>query len=334
MPKPEYLQHLQTALANQLTQAVGVIAELGVADRMERGGTKTVAELASETGCHERSLYRCLRFLASHGVFAEHETGAFGLTPAAELLRGDAEDSFRAGAQMMARMAPAVHQLEHCLKTGKDGFSKAFNQPLFEYLSERPDDAQVFDAGMSSFHGTETPAMLEVFDFSGIGTLADVGGGNGSVLIAVLEKYPRMKGLLYDLGHVGERAQRNIAEAGLSERCEVREGSFFEAFPGGADAYFMRHILHDWTDEQCLQILGHCRAAIPSDGRLFIVEAVVPAGNDPSPAKNLDLAMMIFTGGLERTEQEYAELFEKSGFRLEGVTPTPSAVSVVEARPV
>ena len=176
--------------------------------------------------------------------------------------------------------------------------------------------------------------MIEAYDFNGIATLADVGGGNGSLLTAVLGEYPEMRGLLFDLGHVAGRARDNIAVAGCSDRCEVREGNFFESFPAGVDAYLMRHIIHDWTDEQCVQILNNCRAVIPERGRLLIVEAVVPSGNDPSPAKDLDMAMLLYPGGMERTEEEYRGLFAAAGFELAGVTPTASPVSVLEGRPV
>jgi hypothetical protein len=164
--------------------------------------------------------------------------------------------------------------------------------------------------------------------------MADIGGGNGSLLTSVLLKYPAMKGILFDLGHVAGRARANVQNAGLGDRCEVRKGNFFEAFPGGADAYLMRHIIHDWDDGQSIQILKNCRAAIPPHGRMFLVEAVVPAGNDPSPAKELDMAMLIYPGGMERTESEYRELYRAAGFDLVGITPTPSPVSVIEGRPV
>jgi hypothetical protein len=149
-----------------------------------------------------------------------------------------------------------------------------------------------------------------------------------------LLKYAAMKGVLFDLGHVIGRATGNLQKADLSDRCEVREGSFFEAFPAGADAYLVRHVIHDWDDQQSIQILKNCRAVIPAHGRLFVVEAVVPEGNDPSPAKEFDMAMLIYPGGMERTEAEYRALFSAAGFELVGVTPTASAVSVVEGRPV
>ena len=334
MAAQENIQLMEIMFGSVLSRAVSAVAEFGVADLIEPGSSRPVGELAAATGCHERALYRCLRYLASHDIFVENPQGAFGLTPLAAALRTDAEGSFRAGARMLGRMFPAVAELENTLRDGENGIVKSLGQPLFEYLPNHPELAAVFDDGMTAIHGPETPAMLEAFDFSGIATFADVGGGNGSLLTSVLLKYPAMKGILFDLGHVIERATANLHKAGLSDRCEVREGSLFEAFPEGADAYLMRHIIHDWDDQQSIQILTNCRAVIPAHGRLFIVEAVVPAGNEPSPAKEFDMAMLIYPGGMERTEAEYRSLFSAAGFELVGVSPTASAVSVVEARPV
>lgn len=325
---------MEIMFGSVLSRAVSAVAEFGVADLIEPGSSRPVAELAAATGCHERTLYRCLRYLASHEIFVENSKGAFGLTPLAAALRTDAVGSFRPAARMLGRMFPAVAELENTLRDGENGIVKSLGQPLFEYLPSHPELAAVFDSGMTAIHGSETPAMLEAFDLSGIGTLADVGGGNGSLLTSVLQKYPAMKGILFDLGHVSGRATGNLQKAGLGDRCEVREGSFFEAFPEGADAYLMRHVIHDWDDQQSVQILKNCRAVIPAHGRLFIVEAVVPDGNDPSPAKDFDMAMLIYPGGMERTEAEYRALVSAAGFELVGVTPTASAVSVVEGRPV
>ena len=176
--------------------------------------------------------------------------------------------------------------------------------------------------------------MLDAYDFSGIDTLADVGGGNGSLLAAVLQRYPRLKGILYDLGHVVGRTKEILRRLDLESRCSVIEGNFFESIPGGADAYLMRHIIHDWTDEQSVQILSNCRKVVPPHGRLLIVEFAVPAANEASVGKDADMIMLAFPGGKERTPEEYAALFQRSGFRLSKVTPTKSAVCVVEGEPV
>ena len=178
------------------------------------------------------------------------------------------------------------------------------------------------------------PAALEAYDFSGIKVLADIGGGNGSLVSAVLARYPSMKGILFDLGHVVGRAKENLKAAGLADRCSVIEGSFFQTIPAGADAYHFRHIIHDWTDEQCAQILGHCRKVIPANGKLLIADCVAPAGNAPSLAKDMDMTMLAFPGGLERSEAQFRALLKASGFELKSITPTTAVISVLEAKPV
>jgi predicted O-methyltransferase YrrM len=187
---------------------------------------------------------------------------------------------------------------------------------------------------MTSFNGYETGAMLDAYDFSGIDVMADIGGGNGSLISAVLLHYPKMRGILFDLGHVAGRAKENLKTSGLANRCNVIEGNFFETIPAGADAYLFRHIIHDWTDEQCIQILGHCRKAIPAHGKLLIVDGVVAAGNTPSPSKDLDMTMLTFPGAQERTEAQFRSLLKAAGFELMSITPTTTMVSVVEGKPV
>ncbi len=201
-------------------------------------------------------------------------------------------------------------------------------------MAERPELAQDFDAAMTGVHGHETRAMIDAYDFSGINTLVDIGGGNGTALVEVLNRHPTMKGIVYDLPGVIERTKNHLADAGLASRCQAIGGSFFESVPPGGDAYQMRHIIHDWTDEQCHTILGHIRKVIPASGRLLVIETLIKPRNEPQPAKWLDLNMLVLPGGRERTEPEYAKLYAKAGFRLDRVLPTPADVSMIEGRPV
>ena len=331
LKETEELNRLMLGVA--VSRAICSVAELGVADHIAPDAAVPVATLAQKTGAHERSLHRVLRLLASRGLFRETTAGTFEHTPLSLALRGDAEGSYRAGARMFHRLFPAWDALDHSVRTGAPGFDRAFGAPLFDFVMANPEVGPILDAGMSSFHGYETGAMLDAYDFSGVKTLADIGGGNGSLLTGVLQRYPAMRGILFDLGHVVGRAQGNLSAAGLADRCRVIEGSFFETVPAGADAYLFRHIIHDWTDEQSLQILGHCRQVIPKDGRLLLVECVVPPGNDPSASKDFDITMMTFPGGMERTEPEFKALLGQAGFTLTSVMPTATMVSVVEARP-
>jgi hypothetical protein len=317
-----------------LSRAICTIGELGVSDHIEAGSPQSIETLARLTGTHERSLYRLLRFTASYGVFREMGDQEFDHTPLSAALRTDAEGSFRAATRQFHRMYPGWDGLDHSIRTGEPGFLKVFGEPMFDYIGHNPALGPLFDAGMTAFHGHETQAMLDAYDFSEIGTLADIGGGNGLLLTTVLGRYPQMRGVLFDLPQVAARARAGLATLGLEQRCKVVEGSFFEAVPPGADAYLMRHIIHDWTDEQSVQILSNCRKAIAAHGRVLLVEFTVAAANQASLGKDIDIMMMTFPGGMERTDEEYAALFAQSGFRLAKVTPTRSAVSVIEGRPV
>lgn len=316
------------------TQAIYVAAKLGLADRL-RDQPRTAEELSAEAGAHPRALHRLLRALASLGIFAEDDRHRFALTPLAEGLRRDGPNSVRALAIMRGEWQyEAWGQLLYSIQTGRSAFEKLYGQPLFDFLSRNPDKGKLFDDAMTAVHGRETAAMLEAYDFAGIGTLADVGGGNGEVLTAVLTKYPHLRGLLFDLPAVAERTRANLQAAGLEGRCTVVAGSFFASVPSGADVYLLRHILHDWDDDKAVAILGKCREALRTRGKLLVVEGVVPPGNEPAVSKFFDLAMLVLPGGLERTEEEYRGLFQAGGFRLERIVPTRSWISVLEGAPL
>jgi hypothetical protein len=317
-----------------LSRAICTIGELGVPDHIKAGSPEPVETLARLTGTHERSLYRLLRFTASYGVFRELGDREFDHTPLSAALRTDAEGSFRAATRQFHRLFAGWDGLDHSIRTGEAGFPKVYGEPLFDYIGHHPELGPLFDAGMTSFHGHETQAMLDAYDLGDIKLLADIGGGNGLLLVAALRRYPQLRGMLFDLGHVASRARSGLQALGLEQRCAVVEGNFFESVPGGADAYLMRHIIHDWTDEQSIQILRSCRRVMPAHGRVLLVEFTVSGANQASLGKDIDMMMLTFPGGMERTDAEYGALFEQSGFRLAKVTPTRSAVSVLEGRPV
>lgn len=312
------------------SQAIYAAAKLGIADLLTEG-PQTAEQLATTTETHSGALYRVLRALASVGIFAENGQKEFALTPLAEFLRSDVPGSKRALAMMSGdEQFKAWGEIMYSVQTGKTSFDKIYGQPIFEYLSQHPEKGQIFDKAMTGIHGRETGEILEAYDFSGIQTLVDIGGGNGSNLINTLQKYPEMKGILFDLPQVVARAQPHIEAAGLLERCELTGGNFFESVPAEADAWFMRHIIHDWDDEKSLTILRNCHAAMPENGKLLIVESVIPAGNDPFPGKFLDLVMLLIPGGKERTAEEYRSLFAEAGFELTRIIPTESELSILE----
>jgi hypothetical protein len=315
-----------------LSKAVYAAAKLSIADLLSNG-SRSVDDLAKETKTHSPSLYRLLRALASVGVFVEDKPGRFSLTPVADCLRSDVPGSQRSLAIMLGEeQYQAWSEFLYCLQTGKTAFDKVFGMPAFDWLSKHPEQAKVFDAAMVGVHGRETSAMTDAYDFSDIPVLADIGGGNGSLLTTVLRKYPAMRAILYDLPGVTERAKANLQAAGLADRCQVIGGSFFESVPEGADAYLMRHIIHDWDDEKATKLLKNVHRAMGKDGRLLVVESVIPPGNEPAFGKLLDLHMLVIPGGKERTDHEYRTLFEAGGFHLTRIVPTKAEVSVIEGR--
>jgi O-methyltransferase domain/Dimerisation domain len=313
-----------------VSQALYVAAKLKLADQV-KDGPRTAEDLAAATGVHAPSLFRLLRALASVGVFAEDSGHRFGLTPLADCLRSDVTGSQWALAIMNGEEHyRAWGDVLYSIQTGQPAFDRLFGAPVFDHLSHHPQQARIFDAAMVGVHGRETAAMLDAYDFSGVRVLADVGGGNGSLLTAVLKRYTPLQGILFDLPGVAERARANIEAAGLADRCRVVGGSFFETVERGADACLMRHIIHDWDDEKSLRILRNVHAALPDEGKLLLVESVIPPGNGPFFGKLLDLTMLVIPGGKERTEEEYRELFGRAGFRLSRVVPTAAEVSVIE----
>lgn len=336
MPEPK--QEVGQQVAEMLTgywisQSLHVAAKLELADRIA-DGPKSPEELARTVGADPRSLYRLLRALASVGVFAEDDQGRFGQTPMSEVLRRDVPGSKWAMAVMFGEEHyQAWGKLLDSVRTGQAGFDLVYGQPIFPYLAEHPEPARIFDAAMTSIHGHETDAILDSHDLSGIGTLADIGGGNGTTILGALRRHPSLKGLLFDLPGVIDRARPAIEAAGLADRCEAISGDFFQSVPPGADAYLLRHIIHDWDDNQSTLILRNVRQAMRDDSRVLIVESVVPPGNDPAFVKFLDLNMLALPGGLERTEDEYRRLFADAGLTLDRIVPTSGGVDVIEGRP-
>ncbi|MGD9720361.1 MAG: methyltransferase [Pirellulales bacterium] len=333
MSQPAAAPLAQVLTSYWISQSVYVAAKLGLADLLHKG-PQTAEQLAAACGAQPAALYRLLRALASAGFFREDDQRRFSITPAADPLRADAENSQRALALMMGE--EHFHcwgELLYSVQTGEPAFEKIYGAPIFDWLSQHPEQAAIFDQAMVAIHGRETAAMLDAYDFSTIRVLADVGGGNGSLLRTVLGRHAQLRGMLCDLPGVIERARPLIAAAGLSDRLQTHATNFFAAIPQGADAYLMRHIIHDWDDDESQRILRNVRQAMPADGRLLLVESVIPAGNDPGFAKLLDLNMMVIPGGKERTAAEYRELFQASGFHLASITPTRADVSVIEGRP-
>jgi hypothetical protein len=299
------------------------------------GGAKGIDDLAAAVGAHAASLYRLLRVLAAIGVFREEERRRFSNTPLSELLRADVAGSLRDLVLLFGDETSwrSWEGILHAVRTGEAPFEHIYGEKFFDFLQDHADTAAMFDRAMASASSTTNAAVVAAYDFSHLGTLVDVAGGTGSALCSILKAAPDLRGIVFDLPHVAQRAREFIAAQGLANRCEFAGGSFFEGVPAGAGAYFMKHILHDWGDAECGEILGACRKAMSGEARLLICERIVPLGNEPSSAKLIDLHMMMTNhGGKERTEDEYRELLAAAGFRIERVIPTSTPWSVIEAR--
>jgi SAM-dependent methyltransferase len=314
--------------------ALYVAARLGIADLMA-DGSQTTDDLARMTGAHPAALYRVLRFLGMLGVVTEVEPHRFGLTALGECLRTSAAGSLRSWFIMNGPIYRvfADAPLDSVL-TGKPAFEKVLGAGFFEYAARDPEWGEAFNSAMEDVGRQTAHAVVEAYDFSGIGRIVDVGGGHGTLLTAILQAHPELTGVLFDLPRVTEGAASKIAEAGLAGRCEVVGGDFFESVPAGGDAYVLSWVIHDWDDDHALNILRNCRRAIRDSGRLLLVEANLPAGDEPHFAKQLDMAMLVALGGQERTETEYANLMTAAGFGLSRVLETASPMSVFECAPV
>lgn len=312
-----------------VTQAIYVAAEIGIADFLA-AGPRTADELARETGTHGASLYRVLRALASIDIFREDDEGRFSLTPMGKLLESDVPCSKRS----LARMAGAEFYrswggLLSSVETGGAAFDKVYGKPFFRYMSMNPDRWRIYDAAMTGVHDSETNPVLDAYDFSSFKTIVDVGGGNGLALAAILRRHPETRGILFDLPTVTERAREVVTGYNVYDRCGFVGGNFFDSVPSSCDAYLLRHVIHDWDDDEAVVILKNCRDAMQPGGRVLVVETVIPSGNEPCFGKWLDL-MMLVVGGRERTKGEYDQLFSAAGLRLTRVVFTAHEVSIIE----
>jgi SAM-dependent methyltransferase len=315
-----------------LSQALSVVVKLGIADLLKEG-PKNSEELARATKMHGPSLYRVLRALAAEGVFSEDGSGCFSVTPLGATLQTGVPGSLRAFVleQLDDEHYGAWGDLMHSVKTGETAFGHHFNMDLWQYRASHPEDAKTFDEAMANMTEAAIEPILGAYDFSSFRTVVDIGGGDGSLLTAILGKHPGVKGVLFDMPRVTPKAERRIKAAGLAKRCEVVSGDFFKSVPAGGDAYILKAVIHDWDDERAAAILKNCLRAMSPNGKLLLIEAVIPPGNGPFFHKFMDLNMMVMAGGRERTGDEYRALLKSAGCELARIIPTSSELSVIEA---
>jgi ubiquinone/menaquinone biosynthesis C-methylase UbiE len=320
-------------LGGLAAQSVYVAAKLGIADLLANG-PRTVKELADETDTNASALYRVLRALSSMGIFSEGDDERFGLTPMAELLRSGVNGSLRDCAIFMGEdwHWEVWGKTLYSVRTGNPAWKEVHGQPVFPYFATNQKASKIFDDAMSSFTTLAAKAVVEAYDFSSVSTLIDIAGGHGRLLTGILAANPNMHGVLFDLPHVIAGARESINTGEFASRVEFATGDFFVAVPADADAYIMKHIIHDWDDAQALQILKNIGRAMKPDGRVLLVEAVIAERNKQDFGKLMDLEMLVSPGGKERTAKEYEDLFSRAGLTLTQIIPTNSPYSIIEAR--
>jgi len=324
-PSPADVQLMQLTTASWGSRCLHVVAELGVADALGDQAQSTEA-LAKATGTHPQALYRVLRLLAAVGIF-EWKDGTWHQTDASRFLRSDHPGSLRDYVRMLGLPAfwSAFEDLEHSLRTGECAFVKRHPEGVFEYLAKHPEESRIFDSAMTSKSHRDIAAILPAYDFSRFATIADIAGGRGHLLRAILKTSPRTQGILFDQPHV-------VAEVrpANGENLTVIGGNFFTDSMPKADAYLLMNIIHDWPDAESIKILSAIRRSMPASARVLIIETVVPEAPGPHLSKELDIAMMVLPGGMERTEEQYVSLARKCALHLERMVPTLSPYSVLE----
>ena len=314
------------------TQAIYVVAKLGVADLLVNGPL-TSDELASKLGVHSVSLFRVLRALAAQGIFTQDMSDKFGLTPMSQLLRSDNPNTIRYTAIYAGQeYYRAAGELLHTVKTGETAFNHIYGKGHFDYLGENPEAAKTFNLYMAtSFARFGSP--FQSYKFKEGSLIVDVGGGRGHLITEIVRSDPSLRGVLYDLPQGVAEAAAYLESNNVAQRCKIVSGSFFDHIPPGGDVYLLSRILHDWPDDKAKQILENCRKSIRDDGILLVREHVIPEGDTPSFGKQLDLTMLFMLGGAERTEKEWRKLLQDSGFSISRIIETGQSFDLIEARP-
>ena len=329
-PGPPQAIIMQMSMGAMVTQAIYVAAKLRIADIIA-DGEKHIDQISQEADAHSPSLYRIMRTLSSSGVFNETQHRMFANTPLSEVLRADIPGSMR---NSMIFMGEPWHyniwaNMLHSARTGGTAWKETHGEEVFDWIAKNPDASEIFNGCMSELSAGAAPAIVAGYDFSGIDTLADIAGGHGFLLSQILIANPKIKGILFDMEYVIAGADKMLSSFGVENRVEKVSGDFFAEVPA-ADAYIMKHIIHDWDDERSIRILKTIHRAMKDNGKLLLAEMVIPEGNEPHPGKLLDLEMLTSPGGIERTADEYASLFERAGFKLNRIVPTMSPFSVIE----
>lgn len=332
-PPSPFEQLMPIIFGKWMSLAVCALAKLDVPDHVDET-PRSAEEIAQKIGARPDYLYRLMRATAALGVLAETPDHKFVQTPMSAILRSGAEPCLKHVAMFNA---DEWHMrgwglLDHTVKTGERPLEKIWGMPIFEYLSKNPEAGANFHGGMTDMSTAQAPAVVHAYDFAGIKSLVDVGGGHGLLLATILHAHPEMTGVLFDQQFVIDGAAGGPTEA-VKDRVKLVSGDMFESVPAGADAYIMKFIIHDWMDDACAKILKSCRAGVNPGGKLLVVDMVVPKPGEFHFSKVVDLEMMLFPSGKERTEEEFRDLFAQSGWKLTRVIPTFTPLSIVEGVP-
>ena len=329
---------LDIVTSSWMTQVTYVAAELRIPDLLAEG-PRTSDELAAATRAHAPSLRRLLRALTTIDICRERDDGSFEITAMGSLLRTDVPGSLRSWTIWWgARLWPVWGHLLYSVKTGESARKLLIGTDAFEQLEQNRKMAEVFNQALVELTRLTCESVVRTYDFSGLGRIVDVGGGYGELLACILKASPAASGILFDLPHAIEGGRRHIEEAGLASRCKVVAGDFFESVPGGADAYVLKSVIHDWNDDRSRLILENCRHAMVEDGRLLLVEEVLPDRLEFSAAHQAvvrsDLNVLVALGGKERTEAEFRDLLNSAGLRVTRILPAGATFSIIEAFPL
>lgn len=330
MPPPAVMMHKITGFWTAC--CIYNAAKLNIADLLAVK-PQTAEQLAETTGTHAPSTYRLLRALASEGIFSENENGEFSNTPLGGTLQDNVPGSMKAMAlTQLGDHFGAWGNLEYSLRTGGIAFDEVEGMSVWDYYKANPEEGILFMKAMTGLTGAVVMNVLPAYDFNQFKSIVDIGGGNGMLMMAVLNVAPDAKGIVFDEEYVVNETQKIIDGKDISNRCTVEAGSFFDSVPQNVDAYLMKMILHDWDDEKSIQILKNCAKAMKAESKLLILESVLPGRDIPHPGKFLDINMLAMTGGRERTQEEFASILEQAGLKLTQVINTKSPMfSIIEA---
>jgi O-methyltransferase domain/Dimerisation domain len=328
---PSPLVLFQMATGYWVSQAIYVAAKLGIADLL-KDGPQSSAALAAATGSHASSLFRLMRALSSVGIFSHVSRDCFALSRLAESLQTNAPASLRAMVITVGEIHyQACGNLLHSIQTGSPAFNNAFGANLFDYLGQNVAAADAFNQGMTNASSMLAYAVLMAYDFAGISSIVDIGGGQGKLLEKILQFNPEIRGTVFDMASTIERANQPPGSNGRRRRCSYVAGDFFSSVPEGADAYVLSSIIHDWDDNRAITILNTCRRAMTKNSKILLVEMIVPDAASASFSKLIDLNMLVMNGGRERTLAEFRDLLNAADFKLTRIVSTMAPQSVIEA---